>query len=282
MWDLISLTRDSTQVQGVKVPSPNHWTGRETPWDWLPLISMLFEIAVVVQSLSHVLLFVIPWTAAQQASLSFTMSWSFLRLMSFELVMLSNHLIFCCSLLLLPSTFLSIRVFSNESVFHIRKPSIGALALASVLPVSIQGWFPLGPTGLISLLSKEFSRVFSNTTVQKHPFFFWHLAFFMVQLAYLYSTAGKTIVLTTGTFVSKARSRLVIAFLPRSKHLLILWLQSSSTVILEPKKIKSATVSTSPPVLRLIHVIVAIKSVGGYLPGSSVKTLGFHCRGRRT
>ena len=116
----------------------------------------------------------------------------------------------------------------------------------------------------------------------KASIFFWHLAFFMVQLAYLYSTAGKTIVLTTGTFVSKARSRLVIAFLPRSKHLLILWLQSSSTVILEPKKIKSATVSTSPPVLRLIHVIVAIKSVGGYLPGSSVKTLGFHCRGRRT
>ena len=89
---------------------------------------------------------------------------------SIESVMPSNHLILCCPLLLLPSIFPSIRVFSNESDLHIRWPNIGVSASASVLPKNIQDWFPLGWTGWISLKSKELSRVFSNTTVQKHQF----------------------------------------------------------------------------------------------------------------
>ena len=124
----------------------------------------------VVQSLCHVWLFESPWTAAHQASLSFTISWSLLKLMSIELVIPSNHLILCHPLFLLPSIFPSIRVFSNESAFCIKCQSTGVLASASVLPINIQGWYPLGLTGLISLLSKELSRVFSHT-IWKHQFF---------------------------------------------------------------------------------------------------------------
>ena len=102
--------------------------------------------------------------------------------------------------LLLPSIFPSISIFSNESVLHIRYQSIGASASASVLPVNIQDWFPLGLTGLISLQSKGLSRVFSNTTVQKQ-----HSAFFTVQLSHPYMTTGKTIALTRldGPFLAK-------------------------------------------------------------------------------
>ena len=127
--------------------------------------------------LSHVWLFVTPWTAAHQASLSITNSWSLLKLVSIELVIPSNHLILCHPLLLLSSIFPSIRVFTNESVLHIGGQSIGALASASVLPVNIQDWFPLGLTCLISFQSKGLSRVFSNTTVQKYQFFFVHFFF---------------------------------------------------------------------------------------------------------
>ena len=105
----------------------------------------------VVQSLSHVQLFVTPWTAAHQASLSFTISQSLLKLMSIELVMPPNHPNLCCPLLLLPSMFPSIRVFSNESVLLSGGQSIGASASTSVLPMNIQGWFPLGWTGLITV-----------------------------------------------------------------------------------------------------------------------------------
>ena len=124
-----------------------------------------------VQSLSRVQLFATPWTAAHQASLSITNFWSLLKLMSIESVMPSNHLIFCRPLLFLPSVFPGIRVFSNELVLHIRGQSIGVSASASVLPMNIQDWFPLGWTGWSSLLSKGLSRLFSNTTVQKHQFF---------------------------------------------------------------------------------------------------------------
>ena len=124
-----------------------------------------------VQSLSCVRLFVMLWTEVCQASLFITSSQSLLKLMSIKSVMPFNHVILCRSLLLLPSVFPSIRVFSNESVLHIRGQSIGASASASVLPVNIQDWFPLGLTGWISLKSKGLSRVFSNTTVQKHQFF---------------------------------------------------------------------------------------------------------------
>ena len=119
--------------------------------------------------------------------------------------------------------------------------------------MNTQNWSPLGWTGWISLQSKGLSTVFSNATVQKHQFF-WCSAFFTVQLSHPYMTTGKTIALTRWTFLGKVMSllfntlsRLVKTFLPRSKCLLISWLQSPSAVILEPKKIKSDTVSTVSP-----------------------------------
>ena len=124
-----------------------------------------------VHLLSCVWLLVTPQTAACQASLSITNSWSFLKLMFIESVMPSNHLILCCPLLLLPSIFPSNRVFSNESVLRIRWPKYWSFTSTSVLPMNIQDWLPLGWTGWISLQSKGLSRLFSNTTVQKHQFF---------------------------------------------------------------------------------------------------------------
>ena len=129
------------------------------------ILSLLF----LVQSLSHVWLFVAQQTAAHQASLSLTTSQSLLKLMSIELVMPSNHLILCPRLLL-PSIFPSIRVFSWVNSAS-GDQSTGASTSASVLPVNIKSWFPLGLTGLISLLSKGLSRVLASTTVQKHQFF---------------------------------------------------------------------------------------------------------------
>ena len=123
------------------------------------------------QLLSRVWLFETPWTAAHQASLSITNTRSLLKLMSIESVMPSNHLILCCPLLLLLSIFPSIRVFSNESSLHIRWPKYWRFNSASVLPMSIQDWFPLGLTCLIFLQPKGLSRVFFNITVQKHQFF---------------------------------------------------------------------------------------------------------------
>ena len=124
-----------------------------------------------VQFSSSFWLFETPWTTAHQASLSITNSWSLLKVISIKSVMPSNHLILCHPLLLLPSIFPSIRVFSVSLLFASGSQSIGASASAAVLPMNIQGWFPLGLTGLISLQSKGLSRVFSSTTVQKHQFF---------------------------------------------------------------------------------------------------------------
>ena len=128
--------------------------------------------------------------------------------------------------------------------------SIGDSASTSVRPMNTQDWSPLDWTGWISLQSKRLSRVFSNTTVQKHQFFgaqlslCVQLSFLCVQFSHPYMTTGKTIALTRQNFVGKVMSllfsvlfRLVITFLPRSKHLLISWLQSPSAVILEPRKI---------------------------------------------
>ena len=103
---------------------------------------------IAVRSLSHVWLFATPRTTARQASLSFPTPWSLLRFMSIESVMSSNHLILCCPLLLLPSIFPSIRVFSNESALPSGGQNTGASTLISVLPINIQSWFPLGLTGL--------------------------------------------------------------------------------------------------------------------------------------
>ena len=188
----------------------------------------------MVQSFSRVRLFETPWTAACQAPLSSTISQSSLKFMSIESVTLSNHLILWASLLLLPSTFPSIRVFSNELALCIRWPKYGDSASASVLQMNIQGWFPLGLTGLISLQSRALSRVFSNTRIQNHQF--CGSAFFMVHLSHPYVTTGKPTDLTIGTFVGKLMSLFntlsgfVIAFLPRSKCLLISWLQSGPKV----------------------------------------------------
>ena len=129
----------------------------------------------LVHSLSRVWLFATPWTAARQASLPNTNSWSFLKLMSIVLVMPTNHLILCHPLLLPPSMFPSIRVFYNELVLCIRWQSIGVSASTSALPMNIQDWSLLGWTGWISLPSKGLSRVFSSTTFKHHSLYYWSI-----------------------------------------------------------------------------------------------------------
>ena len=194
------------------------------------------------QSLHRVWLYVTPWTAACQASLSITNSWTLLKLVSIESVMPSNHLILCRPLLLPPSIFPSIRVFANETAVRIRWPEYWIFR------------FSISP-------SNEYSRLISfrmdwlgllavqgtlKSILQYHsskPSILRHSAFFTVQLSHPYMTTRKTIALTRWIFVGKAMSllfnmlsRLVVAFLPRSKHLLISWLQSPSALILEPKQ----------------------------------------------
>ena len=174
-------------LSAFSLPNSNHffnWWMKSNRWRYIMFLDWKnqycendnitqsnLQIHCSVQSLSHVWLFATTGTAACQASLSITNSWSLLKLMSVELVMPSHHLILCPPLPLPPSIFPSIRAFSNESVLYIRWPSIGVSASASVLPMNIQDLFPLGWTGWISLQSKGLSRVFSNTTVQKHQFF---------------------------------------------------------------------------------------------------------------
>ena len=132
---------------------------------------LLTQRDVVVQSLSCVQLFATPWTAACQAPLSFTISWSLLRLESIESVMLSNHLILCYPLLISLQSLSASRTFPMSWLFTSGGQSIGASASSSVLPMNIQGWFPLGLNELTSLLSKGLSRIFSRNTIQKHQFF---------------------------------------------------------------------------------------------------------------
>ena len=163
----------------------------------------------------------IPWTAAPQASLSITNSWSLLKLMSIELVMPSNHFILCRPLLLLPSIFPSIRVFSNESVLHIRWPKYWSFSFSINTSNEYSGlisfrvdWFDLTVQGTLKSLLQHHS---SKASILQRS------AFFMVQFSHLYMTTGRTIALTRRTFVGKVMSllfnilsRLVIAFLPRS------------------------------------------------------------------
>ena len=144
----------------------------------------------------------------------------------------SKHLILCHPLLLLPKILPSIWVFSNESTLHIRWPKYCSFSISP--SNEYQGLFPLGLTVLISLQSKGLSRVFSSTTVQKHQFFSTQPS--------LWSNSGKVMSLLFDTL-----SRFVIDFLLRSKYVLTPWLQSLSTVILEPKKIKYVTASTFSP-----------------------------------
>ena len=233
---------------------------------------LVFPISSV-QSLSRVQLSAIPWTVARWASLSFTVSWSLLKFMSIELVVSSNHLILCYTLLLLPSIFPSIRIFSNELAVCIRWPKYWSFS-CNISPSSEY-------SGLISFRIDCFDLLAVQGTLksllQHHN---WEktsvlpcLAFFMIQLSHLYGTMGKTIALTVWTFgvgkmmslLFNTLSRFVIAFHPRSKRLLILWLQSLSTVISEPKKIKSATVSTTSP--SICHKVI------GQMP----RSLFFQC-----
>ena len=165
----------------------------------------------------------------------------------------SNHLMLCRPLLLLPSIFPSISVFSNESALWIRWPKYWSFSFS----ISPSNEHP----GLISFrmdwLNILAAQGTLNSLLQHHSSkasILQCLAFSIVQLSHPYMTTGKTIALTRWTFIGKVMSllfnilsRLVITFLPRSKHLLISWLQSPSAVILEPKKIKSATVSTVSP-----------------------------------
>ena len=218
-----------------------------------------------VQSLSHVWLFATPWNAAHQASLSITNSRSLLKLMSIESVMPSNHLILCCPLLLLPSIFPSIRVSSNEWTLCIRWPKYWSFSFNTSPSNEYSGlisfrmdWLDLfAIQGTFKSLVQHHS---SKASVLQHS------AFFIVQLSCSYMTTGKTIALTRWTFVGKVMSlffnmlsRLVITFLPRSKRLLISWLQSPSAVILEPKKIKSLTVSTVSP--SICHEVMGLDAM---------------------
>ena len=165
---------------------------------------------VVVQLLSHVWFFVTPWTAARQPSLSFIISQGLLKLMSIESVMLSNHLILSHSLLRLLSFLPRVRVFFNESALHIRQPKIGAWA--SILPKTIQGWFPLELTGLISLKFKGLSIVFSRTTTQKQQFFDAEL--FLWSCSHTGTWLPGKRVLTIQTFTAKSHICFLIHCLP--------------------------------------------------------------------
>ena len=165
----------------------------------------------------------------------------------------SSHLILCHPLLLLPQSLPASGSFPMSQLFAWGGQSTEVSASASVLPMNTRDWSPLGWTGWISLQSKGLSRVFPNNHNSK-PSILQCSAFFTIQLSHPYMTTGKTIALTRQTSVGNVisllfnmLSRMVITFLPRSKHLLISWLQSPSAVILEPKKINSNTVSTVFP-----------------------------------
>src|SRR5574341_94411 len=192
------------------------------------------------------------WTAARQASLSITNSQSLLKLMSINSVMPSSHLILYRPLLLLAPIPPSIRVFSNESTLCMRWPKYWSFSFSIIPSKDIPGLISLRMDWLDLLevqgtLKSLLQHHSSKTSILRHS------AFFTVQLSHPYVTTGKTIALTRWTFAGKVTSllfntlsRLVTTFVPRSKCLLISWLQSPSAVTLEPPKIKSATVSTAP------------------------------------
>ena len=200
----------------------------------------------------------------QQASLSITNSHSLPILMSIESLMPSYHLMICCPLLFLPSVFPSIRVFSNESAL-IRWPKYWSFNFSISLPNEYLGlisfrmdWFDL--LAVQETLKSLLQHHSSKASILRRS------AFFTVQPSHPYMPTGKIIALTRQTFAGKVMSllfnmltRLVIAFLPRSKHLLISWLQSPSAVILEPRKIKSATVSSVSP--SICHKVMGLDAI---------------------
>ena len=242
-WSGFPYSSGDLPVPGIKpsslMSSLLHWQASS-----LPLAPLCIQVSSV-QLLSWVWLFVTPWTTACQASLSITSSRSLLKPMSSESLLPSNHLILCCPLLLLPSIIPSIRLFSNESALCIRWPKYWSFRF-NISPSSEH-------PGLISFRMDWLDLLVVQGTLksllQHHgskASILLRSAFFIVQLSHPYMTTGKTIALTRRAFVDKAMSllfsmlsRLVITFLPRTKHLLISWLQSPSAVIIEPRKIKS-------------------------------------------
>ena len=221
---------------------------------------VLTRFLVQFSSLSHVRLFATPWTAARQASLSITNSQSLLKLTSIESVMPSNHLILCHPLLLPACNFFQHQdPFKCVSSSHqVDKVLEFQLQHQSLIDFFTMDWLDLLAVQgtLKSLLQHHRSKA---SILQRS-------AFFTVQLSQPYMTTGKTIALTRWTFVGKVMSllfsmlsRLVIPFLPRSKCLLISWLQSPSAVILEPRKIKSATVSIVSP--SICHEVVVLNAM---------------------
>ena len=227
------------------------------------MLKLLYKDITVVQSLRHVGLFVTPWTTAHQVSLSLTVSWSLHKLMSIELMMLSNLLILYCSLLLLPSIFPSIRVFSSESALCIRWPKYWNLSFSISPSNEYSGlisfridWFDLlAVQGTLKSLLQHHNSKASILRLS---------AFLRVHLSYM--TTGKIIALTILITVGKVMSvlfntlpRFVIAFLPRSRHLLISWLQTPSAVIFQPKKIKSVTDFTFSP--SICHKVMGLDAI---------------------
>ena len=215
--------------------------GENTEFPWKNVNVIQSEI-VAVQLLTHGWLFETPWPETSQAPLFSTISRSLLKFMLFASVMLLNHLILFYPLLLSPSIFPTIRVFSSELALRIRWPKYWSFSFS----ISLSNEYP----GLISFRIDLFDLLAVQGTLksflQHHnskASIFCHSAFFMVQLLHPIYGYWKTIVLTIWTFVSKAvsvlfdmLSRFAIAFLPRIKYLLISWLQSMSIVILEPKR----------------------------------------------
>ena len=235
-------------------------------WVWIEclysLLILLLEVQFSsVQLLSRVQLFVIPWTAPRQASLSITNSQSLPKLMSIES---SNYLIFCCPLLLLPSIFPSIKFFSNESALHIRWPKYWSFS------------FNISPSrehsGLISFRMDWLDLLAVQGTLksilQQHcskASILWRSAFFKIQLSYPYMTTGKNITLTRWTFVDKVMSlllnmlsRLVITFLPRSKYFKFMAAVTICSDFGAPK-IKSDTVSIVFP--SICHEVMGLDAL---------------------
>ena len=197
---------------------------------------------ISVQSFSSIQLFAKPWMAVHQASLSITNSQTLLKLMSIESVMPSSHLILCRPLLLLPPIPPSIRVLSNESALHIRWPKYWSFSF-NISPFNEHSGLISFRMDWLDLLTVQGTL---KSLLQHHSSkasILQRSAFFIVQLSHPYKTTGKTIALTRWIFAGKVMSlllnmlsRLVITFLPRSKHLLISWLKSPSAGIWEPPK----------------------------------------------
>ena len=205
--DMVWSQRATLHInQDLNVRDTAEWKLFQMPWNCTGLHrspleiyrSTIVRLVSSVQLLSHVQLFVTPWTSTYQASLSITNSWNLLRLMSIESVMPSNHLIFCCPLLLPPSIFSCIGVFSKESALCLRWPKYWSFSF-NISPSNEHPWSPLGWTGWVSLQSKGLSRVFSITTVQNHQFF----SFLLAQLSHPYMTTGITIAWANGPLLSK-------------------------------------------------------------------------------